>query len=475
MKKRILLVDDEAGVLASLKVVLEPTYQTIPAGSVREALDVFRQESPHIVMLDIMMPGEDGLSFLDAIRDEQPRIPVIMLSALNTVKMAVEAMRRGAADYLTKPFDADELCLKVERLLAAQDLEREVYYLRAQAANRYGLHGLVGKSPAMQEVYARIEQVADTRATVLITGESGTGKELVARALHYNSARREHPLIAINCAAIPETLIESELFGHEKGAFTGAESRRIGHFELAHGGSIFLDEITELNTGMQAKLLRVLQQREFFRVGGMHPVKVDVRIIAATNKDLGVLLRQGSLREDMYYRINVVSIHLPPLRERPEDIGVLAQHFLTEREKVEKRVPREFSPDALEVMTRYHWPGNVRELQNVVEQTVLWCREAVIKPEHLPLFIREMPKASQVQIKPAAQVEPESALSLEEAVLELERRKILEALRQTDYVQTHAAALLGISRRMLKYRMDLLGIGQKGSSLPNTPPSDVWQ
>jgi len=475
MKKRILLVDDEAGVRASLKVVLEPTYQTIPAGSVREALDVFRQESPHIVMLDIMMPGEDGLSFLDAIRDEQPRIPVIMLSALNTVKMAVEAMRRGAADYLTKPFDADELCLKVERLLAAQDLEREVYYLRAQAANRYGLHGLVGKSPAMQEVYARIEQVADTRATVLITGESGTGKELVARALHYNSARREHPLIAINCAAIPETLIESELFGHEKGAFTGAESRRIGHFELAHGGSIFLDEITELNTGMQAKLLRVLQQREFFRVGGMHPVKVDVRIIAATNKDLGVLLRQGSLREDMYYRINVVSIHLPPLRERPEDIGVLAQHFLTEREKVEKRVPREFSPDALEVMTRYHWPGNVRELQNVVEQTVLWCREAVIKPEHLPLFIREMPKASQVQIKPAAQVEPESALSLEEAVLELERRKILEALRQTDYVQTHAAALLGISRRMLKYRMDLLGIGQKGSSLPNTPPSDVWQ
>ena len=475
MKKRILLVDDEAGVRASLKVVLEPTYQTIPAGSVREALDVFRQESPHIVMLDIMMPGEDGLSFLDAIRDEQPRIPVIMLSALNTVKMAVEAMRRGAADYLTKPFDADELCLKVERLLAAQDLEREVYYLRAQAANRYGLHGLVGKSPAMQEVYARIEQVADTRATVLITGESGTGKELVARALHYNSARREHPLIAINCAAIPETLIESELFGHEKGAFTGAESRRIGHFELAHGGSIFLDEITELNTGMQAKLLRVLQQREFFRVGGMHPVKVDVRIIAATNKDLGVLLRQGSLREDMYYRINVVSIHLPPLRERPEDIGVLAQHFLTEREKVEKRVPREFSPDALEVMTRYHWPGNMRELQNVVEQTVLWCREAVIKPEHLPLFIREMPKASQVQIKPAAQVEPESALSLEEAVLELERRKILEALRQTDYVQTHAAALLGISRRMLKYRMDLLGIGQKGSSLPNTPPSDVWQ
>jgi DNA-binding NtrC family response regulator len=464
MKKRILLVDDEPGIRAALKMVLEPGYETIAASSAQEGLQALRRESPNLVLLDIVMPGEDGLEFLEAIRAEQPDVPVIMLSALNALKTAVEAMKRGAADYLTKPFDAEELRLKVSKALSARELEREVHYLRVQAVNRYSLHGLVGKSQAMQEVYAKIEQVADTRTTVLITGESGTGKELVARALHYNSSRRDRPLIALNCAAIPEPLIESELFGHEKGAFTGADARRIGHFELAHGGSLFLDEITELNTTTQAKLLRVLQHREFLRVGGAQPVKVDVRILAATNKNLTEMLRRGELREDIYYRINVVSIHLPPLRERPEDIPLLVQHFLARRADEEKRTPREFSQEAMEVLTKHHWPGNVRELENVVEQVSIWCREAIIRPEHLPTFVRPETRAEAFREEPGG-----AGLSLEEAVIELERKKILDALRRTDYVQTHAAVLLGISRRMLKYRMDLLGIGPRESRVRESP------
>jgi len=464
MKKRILLVDDEPGIRAALKMVLQPGYETIAASSAQEGLQALRRESPNLVLLDIVMPGEDGLEFLEAIRAEQPEVPVIMLSALNAVKTAVEAMKRGAADYLTKPFDAEELRLKVSKALSARELEREVHYLRVQAVNRYALHGLVGKSQAMQEVYAKIEQAADTRTTVLITGESGTGKELVARALHYNSSRRDRPLIALNCAAIPEPLIESELFGHEKGAFTGADARRIGHFELAHGGSLFLDEITELNTTTQAKLLRVLQHREFLRVGGAQPVKVDVRILAATNKDLTAMLRRGELREDIYYRINVVSIHLPPLRERPEDIPLLAQHFLARRADEEKRAPREFSQEAMEVLTKHHWPGNVRELENVVEQVSIWCRQAIIRPEHLPTFVRLESRTEAFCEELAG-----PGLSLEEAVIELERKKILDALRRTDYIQTHAAVLLGISRRMLKYRMDLLGIGPRESRVRESP------
>jgi DNA-binding NtrC family response regulator len=461
MKKRILLVDDEPGIRAALKMVLEPAYETVTASSAREGLQALRGESPSLVLLDIVMPGEDGLEFLETIRAEQPDVPVIMLSALNALKTAVEAMKRGATDYLTKPFDAEELRLKVSKALSARELEREVHYLRAQAVNRYALHGLVGKSPAMQEVYAKIEQAADTRTTVLITGESGTGKELVARALHYNSSRRDRPLIALNCAAIPEPLIESELFGHEKGAFTGADARRIGHFELAHGGSLFLDEITELHTSTQAKLLRVLQHREFLRVGGTQPVKVDVRILAATNKDLTAMLRRGELREDIYYRINVVSIHLPPLRERSEDVPLLAQHFLARLAELEKRTPREFSREAMEVLTKHHWPGNVRELENVVEQVSIWCRETTIRPEHLPTFVLPEGRAGAAGDEPAG-----AGLSLEEAVIELERKKIMDALRRTDFVQTHAAALLGISRRMLKYRMDLLGIGPRDPRAP---------
>lgn len=459
MKKRVLLVDDEPGIRSSLRMVLEPSYEVFCASDATEGLELFRQESPDLVLLDVVLPGIDGLSLLDTLRSEDSRIPVMMLTGTNTVKTAVEAMKKGAVEYLTKPFDVDDLRLTVEKILKAKELEREVKYLRAQVINRYGFHNLIGKSPAMQEIYSKIEQVADTRTTVLITGESGTGKELVARALHYNSSRRDHPFIAINCAALPETLIESELFGHEKGSFTDAQARRVGQFELAHGGSLFLDEVGDLSQATQAKLLRVLQEREFTRIGGTCPIKVDVRIMAATNKNLEELLQRKEFREDLYYRINVVSLYLPPLRERREDIPYLVKHFLAKRLEEEKRPPQEISKEALEILTRYHWPGNVRELENVVEQAMVWSRGEVIRPEHLPATLRTDTHASSLRDETLS-----GRLSLEKAVMEFEREIILEALRKTDYVQTHASALLGISRRMLKYRMDMLGIRRNESS-----------
>jgi DNA-binding NtrC family response regulator len=386
-------------------------------------------------------------------RAEERSIPAIMLTATKTLKTAVDAMKLGAADYITKPFDIEELRLIIAKTLASQDLEREVRYLRAQVVNRYAFHNLVGKSPTMQEIYLKIEQVADTRTTVLITGESGTGKELVARALHYNSSRRDQPFIALNCAALPETLIESELFGHEKGSFTDASARRTGQFELAHGGTLFLDEIGDLSLPTQAKLLRVLQEREFTRVGGTLPIKVDVRIIAATNRRLEDLVGSKTFREDLYYRINVVSLYLPALRDRREDVPLLAKHFLAKKAEEDQRSPQEFSKEALEILSKYHWPGNVRELENVVEQTLVWSRGGMITPEHLPASLKTDTRASSLREETLS-----GRLSLETAVLEFEKEIILDALKRTDYVQTHAATLLGISRRVLKYRMDMLGI-----------------
>jgi len=455
MKQRILLVDDEAGIRASLTVTLEPIYDVVCASDANQALGRFRRESPSLVLLDIILPGMDGLALLKTMRTEDPSIPVIMLTGTKTVKTAVDAMKLGAADYVTKPFDVDELRLIIAKALETEELGREVRYLRAQVVKRYAFHNLIGKSQAMKEIYAKIEQVADSRATVLICGESGTGKELVARAIHYNSARRERPFIPLNCAAIPETLIESELFGHEKGSFTDAQARRLGQFELAHGGTLFLDEIGDLSQATQAKLLRVLQEREFTRIGGTQPIKVDVRIVAATNKNLEDLLQQGKFREDLYYRVNVVSLYLLPLRERREDIPLLAKHFLAKRLEEDQRPHQEFSKEAIEVLIKFHWPGNIRELENVIEQALVWSNGATIAPEHFPSMLKTDIRSDALREDVFT-----GQLSLEKAVVEFERKIILEALKRTDYVQTHAAALLGISRRILKYRMDSLGIGK---------------
>ncbi|MCA1958102.1 MAG: sigma-54 dependent transcriptional regulator [Nitrospira sp.] len=465
-KKRVLLIDDEARVRAALKSVLEPSYEILQAADAREGLTVFRTEGPDLVLLDVVLPDTDGLAVLQAIRSESKAVPIIMLTGTKSIKTAVDAMKLGAADYLSKPFDIEELRITVDRAMNASELEREVKRLRSQVVQRYAFHNLIGKSDGMQEIYAKIEQVADSRTTVLITGESGTGKELVARALHYNSSRRDRPFVALNCAALPETLIESELFGHEKGAFTDATARRTGQFELANTGTLFLDEIGELSLVTQAKLLRVLQEREFTRVGGVQPIKVDVRIVAATNKNLDELVRKEQFREDLYYRINVIALYLPPLRDRGEDIALLAKHFLTKRLEEDKRPPIEFSKDALEALMHYHWPGNVRELENVVEQALIWSQGASqITTEHLPALLKGDIRSSSLHDDIIA-----GRVSLEKAVMEFERDIILDALKRTNYVQTHAANLLGISRRMLKYRMDTLGISRP--DLHPTAPGD---
>ena len=459
-KKRLLLIDDEARVRASLKMVLEPLYDIAQASDGPQGLDIFRKEAPDLVLLDIVLPGTDGLAVLQTLRTERKSTPVIMLTGTKSVKTAVDAMKLGAADYLSKPFDVDELRIVIDRALNSSELEQEVTQLRAQVVKRYAFHNLIGKSQGMQEIYAKIEQVADSRTTVLITGESGTGKELVAKALHYNSSRRERPFVALNCAALPETLIESELFGHEKGSFTDATARRVGQFELANTGTLFLDEIGDLSPITQAKLLRVIQEREFTRIGGVQPIRVDVRIVAATNKNLDDLVRKGLFREDLYYRINVIALYLPPLRERVEDIPLIANHFLEKRLEEAQRPPIGFGKEALELLTRYPWPGNVRELENFIEQAFIWSQHATeITPEHLPTSMKSTSRSPSLRDDTLA-----GRMSLEKAVMEFEREIILDALKRTNYVQTHAAHLLGISRRMLKYRMDTLGIGRPDNS-----------
>lgn len=469
-KKRVLLIDDEARVRTSLKMVLEPSYDILQAADAQEGLDVFRKEGPDLVLLDVILPGTDGLAVLQTLRSESKMVPVIMLTGTKSVKTAVDAMKLGAADYLSKPFDVDELRIVIDRALNSLELEREVKQLRSQVVQRYAFHNLIGKSSGMQEIYGKIEQVADSRTTVLITGESGTGKELVAKALHYNSSRRERPFIALNCAALPETLIESELFGHEKGSFTDATARRTGQFEMANTGTLFLDEIGDLSPVTQAKLLRVLQEREFTRIGGVQPIKVDVRIVAATNKNLDELVRKGQFREDLYYRINVISLYLPPLRDRGEDIALLGKHFLAKRVEEEKRPHIEFSKEALELLVRYPWPGNVRELENIVEQAFIWSNNAEhIVPEHLPAILKGDVRSASLHDDTIS-----GRLSLEKAVMEFEREIILDALKRTNYVQTHAANLLGISRRMLKYRMDSLGISRTDRD-PTSDPDPAVQ
>jgi DNA-binding NtrC family response regulator len=470
-KKRLLLIDDEARVRASLKMVLEPLYDIAQASDGPEGIDLFRKEAPDLVLLDIVLPGTDGLAVLEMLRTERKSTPVIMLTGTKSVKTAVDAMKLGAVDYLSKPFDVDELRIVIDRALNSSELEQEVTQLRAQVVKRYAFHNLIGKSQGMQEIYAKIEQVADSRTTVLITGESGTGKELVAKALHYNSSRRERPFIALNCAALPETLIESELFGHEKGSFTDATARRVGQFELANTGTLFLDEIGDLSPITQAKLLRVIQEREFTRIGGVQPIKVDVRIVAATNKNLDDLVRKGVFREDLYYRINVIALYLPPLRERGEDIPLIANHFLEKRLEEAQRPSIEFGKEALELLTRYPWPGNVRELENFVEQAFIWSQHAAeITPEHLPTSMKSTSRSPSLRDDTLA-----GRMSLEKAVMEFEREIILDALKRTNYVQTHAANLLGISRRMLKYRMDTLGIGRPDNSTTQDSESQVQE
>lgn len=449
----ILIVDDEPSVCEFIQIGLDSHYSVRVAHDAREALQLFRQEYPDLVLLDILLPEISGIDCLRQFVQERPTTKVVMLTAVNSVKTAVEAMRIGAFDYVTKPFHLDELKFIIAKAIRSREMEAEIVQLRSEMDQRYRFHNIIGKSPQMQEVFRTIEQVADKESTVLILGESGTGKELVARAIHEISPRRNRPFVALNCAAIPDPLIESELFGHEKGAFTDAHERRIGQFEVASGGTLFLDEIGELSLSTQVKILRALQEKEFHRVGGTTTIKVNVRLIAATNKNLEEAVEKGKFREDLYFRINVVPITIAPLRERREDIPLLASHYAEEFSRREQGRVKIISQKAFEVLAHYDWPGNVRELQNVLERTLGFANQDVIYPEDLPSEIREAYRF--VKRKEAVLG---GDITLEQAEREFEEELIRNALRRAKGVQTKAARILGISRRILKYKMDKYSI-----------------
>jgi len=448
--RKILIVDDELSVRDSLRMIFKKDYKVILAGSASEAGEKIQSEEPDLIFLDIIMPEKDGMELLKEIRQSHPMTPVVMVTATKTVKTAVEAMKLGAQDYITKPFDVEELRLIAKKALESRDLKIENLRLKEEVEERYHFDNIIGKSKEMREIYSTIKQIAERNSTVLIHGESGTGKELVARAIHYNSLRKDKPFVAVNCAAIPETLIESELFGHEKGAFTDAQSRRIGHFELAHQGTLFLDEVSELSLPTQAKILRALQEREFIRVGGTKTVSVDVRLISATNRNLEEMMTKGTFRSDLYYRINVVPLTIPPLRKRKEDILLLAQHFLDKHAGPGKK---KISPDSMDILVAYDWPGNVRELENVIERIVVLSNVNVIAPQELPANLKTDSRVGMIKQEILG-----GRISFEEAERDFEKDIILEALKKSNYIQTKAAELLGISRRILKYKMDKYGI-----------------
>jgi DNA-binding NtrC family response regulator len=425
------------------------------AKDAEEAFLQIKKHSPDVILLDIILPDLDGLKVLERIKQNEPDMVVIMITATKTVKTAVEAMKLGAYDYVTKPFDIDELRLIISRSLSTKALEQEVKYRREEMDKDFDFRNIIGKSKSMKDIFKVVKQIADSKSTALIMGESGTGKELISRAIHYNSNRKNYPFVTINCAAIPETLIESELFGHEKGAFTNAIEKKLGRFEVAHQGTLFLDEIGELSLATQAKILRFLEEREFNRVGGSKTIKVDVRLITATNKDLNQMIKTGGFREDLYYRINVVPIVIPPLRERKEDIPQLIDHFINKFGVENNRNVKGINKEALEIMVQYEWPGNIRELENLIERVMTLTSNEYIQLNELPPFFKSVPKVD--GLKESVLDGKVSFLQAEE---EFEREVILDALKKTNYVQSHAAEILGISRRILKYKMDKLGINQ---------------
>ena len=453
MKKTLLVVDDEGGIRESLKWIFKDTYDIVLAKDGRQALQVIENKPADLVLLDILLPDINGLEVLRRVKEMHRGLPVIMITATKTVRNAVEAMKLGADDYIVKPFDLEELRIIVHKTLSTHELAKEVEQLRSQVNRTYGFENIIGKSKEMLEIFRVVKQVADSKATILVTGESGTGKELIARAIHYQSSRKDKPFVTINCAAIPETLIESELFGHERGAFTSAYEKKTGRFELAHGGSLFLDEIGELSPSTQAKMLRFLEEKEFTRVGGAKNIKVDVRLISATNKNLEESIKKSDFREDLYYRINVVPIHVPPLRNRKEDITLLANHFVKAFYEENQRGPHRISKDTMDLLVSYEWPGNVRELENLIERVTALSTAESITPEDLPVNVRESVRASKLKDAVLG-----GEISLTKAVEEFERDIIVDGMRRANYVQSKAATRLGISRRILKYKLDKLKI-----------------
>ncbi len=469
MAARILIADDED----SLRWVLEKGlrgvgYDVTSVKDGEEAVRVFEAQPFDLVFLDVRMPGLDGLTALERIRDLRPDVYVIVMTAHGSMDTAIKAMQRGAYDYLNKPFDLDEVLLLSERALAASRLTQEVARLRTGLAEVREFSALIGRHPRMQDVYKTIGRIAGTDVTVLLRGESGTGKELVARAIHHYSRRSGRPFVAVSCAAIPGTLLESEMFGHERGAFTDAKERRLGKFELAHGGTLYLDEIGDTPVDLQTKLLRALQERTIERVGGHESIAIDVRVLAATNRDLEALMKEGRFREDLYYRLNVVTVNLPPLRERRRDIPLLVEHFLAKH--VEELGERGVAPEALDRLVGYEWSGNVRELENVVQRAMVMATAGVILPEHLP--IGPVSAAASVAVDATLEeiierklmecvrgLRERSSANLYDLVVGLVEKPLLRAvLRETSGNQVRAAQILGINRNTLRKKLTEHGI-----------------
>lgn len=458
----VLIVDDEPNYLIVLSELLrEEGLEVFTAGNGEEALKVVRQTDLDLIVTDMRMPGMDGLELLKTVKTINPDLPVIMVTAFGEVEKAVAAMKAGAYNYLTKPFNNDELILNVFKAVQHYSLVRENSRLREEMRHRTSFANMVGKNKKMQAIYSLIEKVAPTSTSVLITGESGTGKELVARAIHYNSPREKGPFISLNCAGLPETLLESELFGHEKGAFTGAIALRRGRFELADTGSIFLDEVAEMAMPLQAKLLRVLQERAFERVGGSQTLHVDVRVIAATNKDLKEEVEKGNFREDLYYRLNVLHIHLPPLRERTDDIPMLAAHFVAKYAKELNKPALEIAPETVRFLTTLPWEGNIRELENTIERGAILCASNLILPEDVePETLSRSDSMPWLDGFDVEKVFPAN-IALSDLLDGIEKKMVLSALERTEYVQTRAADALGITKSLLQYKMKKHGILKK--------------
>ncbi|HEY4619846.1 MAG TPA: sigma-54 dependent transcriptional regulator [Nitrospirota bacterium] len=444
---RILLVDDDADIRETMVTLLTMNdYCVTSVADGQSAIEEVKKEKFNIVITDLMMPKMTGIDVIKNLKAIDPDLQCIVITGYATVSTAVDAMKAGAYDYLMKPFNGTEVLMLLKRVMELQDLQAENSQLKRTLHQRYGYESLIGNSEGIQKVCSLIEKVAETDSTILILGESGTGKELVARTIHYNSPRKNKPLIPINCGAIPETLLESELFGHEKGAFTGASTTRIGRFELADGGTIFLDEIGDMSPTLQVKLLRVLQQREFERVGGVRTIKVDVRIIAATNIDLEHAVHEGKFREDLYYRLNVIPVVIPPLRERADDIPLLMDHFLSHFNKSKKRDIKGFSPAAMDILISYPWPGNIRELENLVERLIILKGNGTICPDDLPeKFISHT-----LNNEGALHITlPETGVNLKDVVEEFENNLILQAMQKAQGVKNKAAQLLSLNRTTL--------------------------
>jgi two-component system NtrC family response regulator len=446
----ILVVDDEKNYLLVLSAVLEEEgYEVLTTVSGLEALEIQKSSDLDLVLTDMKMPGMDGIELLEQIKTHDPELPVIMMTAHGTIDKAVEAMQKGAYSYILKPFDNERLTLYVKKAIALYQVVKENRRLRSAVESQYRFGNIIGKSKPMRDVFETIQKVAPSNATVLIEGESGTGKELVAKSIHFNSPRRESPFVAVNCSALAESLLESELFGHEKGAFTGAVSSKKGRFELAHGGTLFLDEIGELSQNLQVKLLRVLQEKTFERVGGVRSVAVDIRVIAATNKTLKEEMAAGRFREDLFYRLNVLPIVIPPLRERREDIRLLVNHFIEKYGSERKSAPpvRNFAQDVDRLFYEYSWPGNVRELENLIERVMILCPNETITIDDLPRgFKSNLDNTLHLDGIPAS-------AKLYETLEMVERAMIQRALKMADNVQAHAAETLGIGKSGLNQKI----------------------